>query len=64
MINAEYLAAQFYVAYCKAVGGKSFNGDPLPDWETFSTDPTKETQANGWREVAKTAMKFLVEGYR
>ncbi len=46
------LAKRMYDMYCKAVGGFAFNGDPLPTWEVFSTDPAKVKQANGWLCVA------------
>jgi len=49
-------AGKLYEEYCKAVGGKAFNGDPLPDWKTFSTDPSKQKQSNAWIVVAKTAV--------
>lgn len=51
--DKEYLARQFYDVYCKAVGGKSFNGDPLPSSEEFFKDPSKAAQADAWRAVAE-----------
>ena len=59
MIDREYIAEQLYIAYCQAVGGKAFNGDPLPDWETFYTDETKEKQANAWLAAADRAIQLL-----
>lgn len=38
-----------YASYCAAVGGKAFNGDPLPKWEEFANDPAKKKQAAAWR---------------
>lgn len=32
----DVIAELIYTEYCKAVGGVAFNGDPLPDWDTFS----------------------------
>lgn len=55
-VNREKLAKLMYTRYCEAVGGKAFNGDPLPGWDEFSTDPAKEKQANAWREAATAAM--------
>lgn len=49
-------AALAYSAYCAAVGGKAFNGDPLPDWKTFRADPAKAKQADAW-EAAARAMR-------
>ena len=45
-----------YDRYCNAVGGLAFNGDPLPAWSEFGSDPAKQKQANGWREAAKEAL--------
>ena len=59
MINREYIAEELYRVYCLAVGGKAFNGDPLPDWETFYTDETKEKQANAWIAAAERAIQLL-----
>ena len=50
--DPETRAGRLYDAYSAAVGGKAFNGDPLPSWDDFSTDPEKEKQANAWRTVA------------
>lgn len=46
------MAGELYTAYAKAVGGKAFNGDPLPTWEEFSNDPAKQVQVRGWIAVA------------
>ena len=53
------LACLLYTDYCRAVGGKAFNGDPLPDWEEFSQDPKKNVQAKAWISVASTAVRHL-----
>jgi hypothetical protein len=57
----ETLARELYTAYCKAVGGKAFNGDPLPDWEAFRADPKKAPQSSGWIVVAEKAIEVLVD---
>ena len=54
-VREETLAGKLYTVYCKAVGGVAFNGDPLPEWGEFSTDPAKKKQADAWRAVAKAA---------
>lgn len=59
MINKEYIASELYTAYCKAVGGKAFNGDPLPDWETLYTDETKAKQTSAWIASAERAIQLL-----
>ena len=58
--ETETAAEIAYTAYCKSVGGVAFNGDPLPDWATFSKDPAKEKQANGWRAAAKALCDLLL----
>jgi hypothetical protein len=59
MINTETLAEHLYTTYCDAVGGKAFNGDPLPTWAVFSVDPNKQVQAQGWRAAANRALILL-----
>ena len=54
--KVEDLAGRMYDRYCNAVGGLAFNGDPLPAWSEFGSDPAKQKQANGWREAAKEAL--------
>lgn len=48
-------AGDLYEAYNEAVGGKAFNGDPLPSWEKFRSDPIKRKQADAWERVAEVA---------
>lgn len=60
MINREVVAEELYNAYCTAVGGVAFNGDPLPDWATFSADPNKEKQSNAWLSAADRAINLLL----
>jgi len=57
MINKEIVAEELYTAYCKAVGGLAFNGDPLPDWKTFAADVTKKKQSDAWLAAAERAME-------
>lgn len=59
MINRYIVAEELYTAYCAAVGGVAYNGDPLPSWEEFSADPSKEKQTNGWLAAADRAMELL-----
>lgn len=56
--KVEERAEILYTVYCDAVGGKAFNGDPLPTWEQFAADMKKTKQADAWREVAAVASKF------
>lgn len=55
----EAMARDMYAAYCEAVGGKSFNGDHLPTWETFRSDPEKQKQSDAWIAAAKAGIAFL-----
>jgi hypothetical protein len=59
MINREIVAKELYTTYCAAVGGKAFNGDPLPDWETFVADESKKKQADAWLAAADRALQLL-----
>ena len=59
MINRYIVAEELYTAYCAAVGGVAFNGDPLPDWVTFSSDPSKEKQSSAWLAAADRAIQLL-----
>ena len=62
-INIDQLAGEMYSEYCAAVGGKAFNGDPLPTWEYFCADDlTKKKQIAAWIKVAEHAREvFLFE---
>ena len=54
-MNTEELAILLYDTYCAAVGGKAWDGRPLPTGAEFMADPTKKLQADGWRAVAEKA---------
>jgi hypothetical protein len=58
-LTTDQIAEKLYETYCESVGGKAFNGDPLPNWLQFSMDPAKEVQANGWRSVALKARELF-----
>jgi hypothetical protein len=52
------MAKTAYDAYCKAVGGKAFNGDPLPEFGA-----TPERIQNAWKEaVTPVANAALTAG--
>lgn len=55
MPDIEAIADKIYTTYCAEVGGKAFNGDPLPTWVTFRADPTKRKQSDAWVAAARTA---------
>lgn len=48
-------------AYKKAVGGRAFNGDPLPDWDEMANDQSKSVQAWAWRDAIKAAIMAYEE---
>lgn len=52
MNKIDQKAIELYDIYTAAVGGKAWNGDPLPCGKHFMSDPTKQKQADGWRAVA------------
>lgn len=56
-VRIENEAALLYHHYCDAVGGKAFNGDPLPSWDEFVMDEKKTKQANAWRRVALISLQ-------
>lgn len=49
-------AIELYDIYTAAVGGKAYDGRPLPTGAEFINDPTKQVQANGWRAVAESTL--------
>jgi hypothetical protein len=57
-MSSNELAEKLYTKYCQAVGGKAFNGDPLPSWPEFVEDPAKAKQANAWIIVAEEANRL------
>lgn len=57
----EEFTGELYAAYCEAVGGKAFNGDPLPTWAEFRADPKKKPQSDAWVRVADLAQERLIE---
>lgn len=52
------LAIELYDVYCAAVGGKAYDGRPLPAGREFMNDPAKQKQADAWRAVAVHAVKI------
>lgn len=57
----EQLSHKMYDDYCEAVGGKAFNGDPLPKSEEFFNDTNKTKQSAAWIVAAETAVRFILE---
>jgi hypothetical protein len=46
-----------YTAYAAAVGGKAFNGDPLPTWKAMVADPAKERLVEAWSIAADAVIE-------
>ena len=57
----ERVAMAMYDAYCENVGGKAWDGRPLPTAKEFFADETKIKQARGWLAAASKAIEILVE---
>lgn len=57
--DTEKIARDMYDAYCSAVGGKAYNGQPLPQSDEFFADMNKQPQADAWRAAARVALKAL-----
>jgi hypothetical protein len=57
--DAMDVASKLYTHYCAAVGGKAFNGDPLPAWGEFLKDPAKEKQALAWLSLASLVQLWV-----
>jgi hypothetical protein len=55
----EYVAELMWKAYCRAVGGKAFNGEILPTWQMMVNDPSKKLQVEGWLSAADAAIEDL-----
>ena len=53
-----------YIAYCVAVGGKAWNGDPLPTWEVMTEDSAKQHLVSAWRTAGLEAAKAFVLSIR
>lgn len=51
-MNTEERAKKLYTAYCKGVGGLSYNGDTLPTAEELFADESKQKITQGWINAA------------
>lgn len=54
-ITIEDLAELLYERYCEEVGGRAYDGMPLPNWKQFRSDPNKRVQSEAWVRVASMA---------
>lgn len=55
----EKLAHAMYDEYCVEVGGKAWDGRPLPTAAEFFADDTKRKQAQGWFAAAGAALDLI-----
>ncbi len=55
--SADITAGEIaYAAYCREVGGRSVNGEPLPTWEELNDDPGKARVVSGWHASANAVI--------
>ena len=55
-VDFEKNAITTYLAYGAAVGGKTWDGKPIPSWHEI-----KARQRNGWREAVKTSIREYLD---
>lgn len=58
--TTEKLAMAMYGEYCEKVGGKSYDGKPLPTAKEFFNDETKAKQARAWMAAASKALELIL----
>ncbi len=63
--NAPYstmkkLAMALYDEYCAQVGGKAYDGRPLPTAKEFFADAAKAKQARAWMAAASKALELIL----
>lgn len=56
----EKLAMALYDEYCAEVGGKAYDGRPLPTAKEFFADDTKAKQARAWMAAASKALELIL----
>lgn len=49
-----------YDEYCREVGGKAYDGRPLPTSKEFFSDESKVVQRRGWFAAASKAIEILI----
>lgn len=54
------LAMAMYDEYCAEVGGKAYDGRPLPTAKEFFADDTKAKQARAWMAAASKALELIL----
>jgi hypothetical protein len=54
-INYERAGQTAYDAYCREVGGRAFNGDPLPTWQE-QRERDDQKIPNAWCAAAQAVL--------
>ena len=54
------VAMAMYDEYCRKVGGKAYDGRPLPTSKEFFEDESKVKQQRGWFAAASKAIEILI----
>ena len=60
-MNEYELAAELYTECCRSVGGKAFDGSPLPTAKDFFNDDSKKRQSEAWVNAAKKAICLITD---
>jgi hypothetical protein len=61
VVDSAVIAGELYEIYCAAVGGVAFNGDKLPGWTEFASDPNKTLQSGGWNAIGVRVVELIEE---
>jgi hypothetical protein len=56
--SKELLGRIAWNAYLASIGGKSWNGEPLPAWEQMVADEKKKAIVAAWCEVARAIIHY------
>lgn len=59
-VTDDELGKTAWDAYSASVGGKAFNGDPLPAWDVMCKDEKKTQLVTAWKRAGR-AVASLVE---
>lgn len=54
----DHAAKVAWDAYKEAVGGKTYNGDPMPTWEELCKDETKARIVKAWEIAGRAVWKL------
>lgn len=57
-VFVDHAAKVGWDAYKEAVGGKTYNGDPMPTWEELCEDETKAGIVKAWEAAGQAVWKL------